>query len=211
MSWEVPTVRSKASFFSAAIYRKELTRLAPLWAVYLLLMLLILPLSVLTQSDGGTFTMGDLQHLVLSTTLRSSAYINLVYAAALALCLHSWYYSPRSVNAFAALPIRRETWFLTHLAAALTCSLVPNALAALGLLGASAASGLAGGGPALWTFAILSMEFLFFYGLAALCAYALGDVPDLDSAARKFSKISRTFSQTTEYFPKAMKPPANHL
>lgn len=36
-------------------------------------------------------------------------------------------------------------------------------------------------------------------GLAALCAYALGDVPDLDSAARKFSKISRRFEPSRNY------------
>ena len=37
-------MRSRASFFSAAVYRKNLSRLTPLWAVYLLVLLMILPL-----------------------------------------------------------------------------------------------------------------------------------------------------------------------
>ena len=172
-------MRSRASFFSAAVYRKNLSRLTPLWAVYLLVLLMILPLSLLSQADGRTFGAGDLQYLVLHTALRAGTYINLVYAAALAMVLHAWYYSSRSVNTIAALPIRREAWCLTNLLTALTCSLIPNALVALGIWAAAGTVGHAGGQPALWAFAMLTAEFVFFYGLASLCAAIVGQLAAL--------------------------------
>ena len=172
-------MRSRASFFSAAVYRKNLSRLTPLWAVYLLVLLMILPLSLLSQADGRTFGAGDLQYLVLHTALRAGTYINLVYAAALAMVLHAWYYSSRSVNTIAALPIRREAWCLANLLTALTCSLIPNALVALGIWAAAGTVGHAGGQPALWAFAMLTAEFVFFYGLASLCAAIVGQLAAL--------------------------------
>lgn len=169
-------MRSRASFFSGAVYRKNLTRFAPLWILYLVLWLFILPLSILSQASRQTFLLGDLQHLVYQSGLRYGSPIALIYAAAISMALHSWYYSARSVNAMAVLPIRREAWCITNLLSALTFCLVPNLIAALLTWAAAASVGLSGFTVAIQWFAMVSMQFLFYYGLAALCAAITGQL-----------------------------------
>ena len=36
MNWEVLIMKSKTSFFNATVFRKDITRFAPLWALYLI-------------------------------------------------------------------------------------------------------------------------------------------------------------------------------
>ena len=45
MSWEVPTMQSATSFFNRALFRKNLQRFWPLWLGYVLIWLLLLPVS----------------------------------------------------------------------------------------------------------------------------------------------------------------------
>ena len=73
---------SKISFFSGPVYRKHVGRFAPLWVVYLLLWLMILPLSILSQSGSVQYDLGSLQYTVLNSALHYGSYINLVYAIA---------------------------------------------------------------------------------------------------------------------------------
>ena len=172
-------MRSRTSLFSAAVYRKNLIRFAPLWGVYLLLWLLMLPMAIVTQADAGRFLLGDLQYLVLTKALRIGALCAMLYAAAAAMVFFGWTFSARSVNTFAALPIRREAWCLTNLLSALTVSLAPNAVVAAATWAAAGAAGLPGLEVALQAFGLLSLEFLFFYGLAALCAAIVGQLAAL--------------------------------
>lgn len=172
-------MRSRTSLFSAAVYRKNLIRFAPLWGVYLLLWLLMLPMAIVTQADAGRFLLGDLQYLVLTKALRIGALCGMLYAAAAAMVFFGWTFSARSVNTFAALPICREAWCLTNLLSALTVSLAPNAVVAAATWAAAGAAGLPGLEVALQAFGLLSLEFLFFYGLAALCAAIVGQLAAL--------------------------------
>ena len=48
MNWEVSTMLSKRSYFNAVLYRKNLARFWPIWAIYGAMWLLILPLRFLT-------------------------------------------------------------------------------------------------------------------------------------------------------------------
>lgn len=169
-------MRSRTSFFNGAVYRKNLTRFAPLWILYLVVWLFILPLSILSQASRQAFSLGDLQHLVYAAGLQYGSPISMLYAVAIAMALHAWYYSTRSVNAMAVLPIRREAWCVTNLLSALTVSLIPNLVTALLTWAAAASVGLSGASMALQWFAMVSMEFLFFYGMAALCAAITGQL-----------------------------------
>ena len=63
-------MRSKASFFNGTVYRKNLTRFAPLWILYLVVWLFILPLSavglrVLHRRSGSAWLGGFLASFVV--------------------------------------------------------------------------------------------------------------------------------------------------
>ena len=53
MSWEVRTMRSATSYFNPTLYRKNLTRFWPIWGLYGVIWLLVLPVSLLTEADPG--------------------------------------------------------------------------------------------------------------------------------------------------------------
>ena len=51
MSWEVRTMRSGTSYFNTTLLGKNLARFWPIWGVYALSWLLLLPVGILLQAD----------------------------------------------------------------------------------------------------------------------------------------------------------------
>lgn len=165
---------SKASFFSPAVYRKNLTRFAPLWLGYLAVWIVAMPMSILSRRGDIYFTAWDIQRMAFN--VEPAVLITMVYAIFVAMALHGWYYKSASVNAMAALPIRRETWFCTNLLTALTMGLIPNLIIALLIWMSAASIGLAGGMAAMSWLSISSLLYLFFYALSAFSASLVGQI-----------------------------------
>ena len=165
---------SKVSFFSPAVYRKNLTRFAPLWLAYLGIWLVIMPLSILSRRGDQYFDVWSIQRMALH--VETATLITMVYAIFVAMALHGWYYKTASVNALAVLPVRREAWFCTNLVTALTMGLIPNLIVALLTWAAAASMGLSAGMAVMTWLSIASLLYLFFYALAALCAALVGQI-----------------------------------
>ena len=53
MNWEVRTMRSVTSCFNSTLYRKNLSRFWPIWALYSVIWLFALPLNLLTTIQRG--------------------------------------------------------------------------------------------------------------------------------------------------------------
>lgn len=169
-------MRSNPSFFSPTIYKTALTRFAPLWIVYLVLWAVGLPLSILFRAADTSYSLVQLQFSILYGAVHYGPIANLAYAAAVAMALHGWMYQTRSVNTVAALPVRREAHFLSNLAAAMTFSVGPNLIIALLTWAASASVGYSQPGCAAVWLCLMTLEFVFFYGLATLCAAIVGQL-----------------------------------
>ena len=74
-------------------------------------------------------------------------------------------------NMLHAMPLRRESWFCTHLTAGLLFCLVPNLLGA-GI--AAATMGQYAYGAALWL-AVMVLQDLFFFGVGVFCVMCAGN------------------------------------
>ena len=84
-------------------------------------------------------------------------------------------YNTRMCNALHALPLRRETWFLTNVASGLLYSLIPTAIAALVLIPMLMGTIFVGAWKiALWYFLITNVEFICLFGIAVFCALVVG-------------------------------------
>ena len=157
-------MRSRISLFDKTCLKKNLIRFAPAWGLYSVCLLMVL----VTQMEPGRpiiFAAG------IAYTLESMGVVNFFYALIVALLVCGDLYNSRMCNALHALPLRRETWFFTNLLSGLLFSVVPNlALTLLSI--AIAPKGL----PVflLWL-AVMVMQYLFFFGLATLCAYITGN------------------------------------
>ena len=189
MSWEVRTMRSATSCFNATLYCKTMFRAWPLWALYTLMWLFLIPLSMLSRYldmnrwDSVDSARDWLQNLAydLPNYLTTGVMISCVYGVLCAMAVFGYLYSSRSACMMHSLPLRREGLFATQYLAGLSFGLLPHLGAALLTLIIEAAllpgEGLLRVLPSLgiWL-AAQSATFLFFFSFAVFCAMFTGHI-----------------------------------
>ena len=157
-------MKSKTSFFNVSLLHKDLVRFAPAWALYGVFLLLIFGGSVFSDNQSSLATS-------LSSAIPAFAIINLFFAMLCAQLLFGDLFQSRMCNALHALPIRRESWFATHVLAGLLFSAIPVTVVGLIFLAALGNYWLA---ALLWISA-LSLQFLFFFSLATFSVMLVGN------------------------------------
>ena len=167
-------MRSKTSFFDRAIFLRELKQTAPLWALYLLV-LLFLPIDLLASFDPGLefkaeYLCGRIQDFARAISTFGAFF----YGALLAWVLQFSLFQPKASNFYAALPIRREALFTTRYLTGLLLGIVPQLLLSLLALAFTAALGSAQPRACLDCFLSCCLSFVFFYSLATLCCTVCG-------------------------------------
>ena len=190
MNWEVRTMRSGTSCFNGTLYRKTMARFWPLWALYGLFWMFAIPLNLMNRYfnylrwTGGTGTPQDLL-LDLARSIPESLAPGVWLAALMgllcAMACFGYLYNNRSACMMHALPMRRETLFVTQYLAGLSFLLLP--VAAVALCGVLVE--LARRPPSMWAAArpCLAVWFLahsgaclFFFSFAAFCAMFTGHI-----------------------------------
>lgn len=157
-------MKLRALSCNKTLLRKDILRFAPLWAIYLTggLLVMLTTLANLDSSRGA---------YELSTTMGPFAVLNMIYAVLAAQVLFGDLYKTRMCYALHALPMRRETWFCTHVVAGILYSVVPHLIAAIFFLPMLGQYGWV----ALAWVAVMLMEYLFSFGLAVFCVFCTGN------------------------------------
>ena len=157
-------MKLRTSFFNATIFKKDITRFAPLWAIYFVGGLLVM----MTALDNHKAVSSAHN---LAATAGPFAIINLIYAVLVVQVLFGDLYNSRLCNALHALPMRRECWFLSKVAAGLCYSVVPHLVAVVFFFLHLQEYWFIG---LLWALVML-LEYLFFFGLATFAAFCTGN------------------------------------
>ena len=159
-------MKSRTSSFNVTVFKKDLTRFAPAWAIYGIVLLLVLMAAV---SDNEIYyRVNNVEAFVVVM-----AWINLFYGALVAQLLFGDLYNSRLCNALHAMPVTREGWFWTHTVSGLLFSLILNlALALLAVPVLNLGAGWAA--IPLWLLGT-SLQYLFFFGTAVLCVMLSGN------------------------------------
>ncbi len=144
--------------------KKDITRFAPMWALYFIGGLMVMLTTV-------NYSRPDSAARTVSQTMSYLSIVNLIYAGVCAQVLFGDLYNSRLCNALHALPMRREHWFFSHLAAGLCFSLVPHLAALPFIMGGLAEYWYFG---LIWLLAI-TLQFLFFFGVAVFSALCVGN------------------------------------
>ena len=110
-------MKSVTSFFDLHTVRKDVTRFAPLWGIYLIGGILIMLTSM--TSNRPYYTAQN-----VTETLAGFSIVNMLYAGLVALLLFGDLFNSRLCNALHAMPLRRETWFVSHVVSGLAFSIV---------------------------------------------------------------------------------------
>lgn len=162
-------MKTKKTFLDTAVLKKDITRFAPVWGAYMLLLAaMLVQLWRISEeySSGAFFVVDKLYHSLWQTALIQAGY-GLICAVA----LFSDLFSLKNSQALHTMPPRREVWFLTHITAGLLFFLVPTAIFSGGLSLLS---------EQWWNmgpiFLLLSsVQFLFFFGTAVFCVMCAGN------------------------------------
>ena len=156
-------MKSRTLSSNLTVLKKDITRFAPSWILYTVGLLLTFMISFSTCCANTT------AHWMADTAF-IGAIVNFCYALLNAQLLFGDLFNSRMANALHALPLRREHWFGIHVVSGLLFALVPNFLFAAIMALFSAAV------PALpWLWLAWGMgTYVFFFGLAVLCATCVG-------------------------------------
>ena len=159
-------MKSRTSSFNLTVFKKDITRFAPALGSYLIFLLL-----VLTSCANSGETYWRLRNV--PDSIVAMVWMNLIYACVVAQLLFGDLYNSRLCNALHALPVTREGWFVTHTAAGLAFSFLPNLAV---MLAAFPVLRLEAGWPALlWWLLGSELQYLFFFGVAVLCVMLSGN------------------------------------
>ena len=157
-------MKLKTSFFDQTVFRKDLLRFAPLWGIYFIGGMMVM----LTISDSHS---PQYAANYVGQTLGLLSIVNLIYAGLAAQLLFGDLFNARLCNALHAMPLRREGWFFTHVAAGLCFSLIPNALGIFFVMFRLGAYWYV----ALYWLLAMTMQYLFFFGLAVFSVFCVGN------------------------------------
>lgn len=155
---------SKISFCNKTVVRKDITRFFPLWLSYLVVVLLYFPAALPVRSP-----VEQAGWMLSRTETFCIAY--LAYGFLAAVFLFGGLFRSRSAYMLHAFPIRRETWFGSHVLSGLLVSLVPNAIAGLGCL---MISDVPIGAVELW-FLVLALGYMFAFSVTAVAISCTGN------------------------------------
>ena len=183
---------SKTSCFNSGLMRRSLLKGAPLWGLWLLFWLLLLPVYLLTRQDLVPF---ELTRYLFDCLVVAGTFGVFFYGLAVAWLQFAWLYRTRSAYHYASLPIRRETQFVSRFLAGLLFHLVPALAVTLLTMAAGVVKGENVVLPALIFLACSTLMFLFYYSLAVFCAHLTGHV----AAMPVLYLIANFFAPVLEY------------
>lgn len=181
-------VDKKTTIFNKTIFTKTALRFWPIWALYLVIMIITMPVMLyndLRYIRVGTHEPDLTVSLAVeeSNKLSSLLYVldtNLmpiliaVFAIISAVAVYSYLYSARSCNMMHAFPVKRTELFATNYVTGLLFLIVPQVIVALLTMAICAIYSIPGiSYVAIWLVFEIGMSF-FFYSLAVFCCMLTG-------------------------------------
>ncbi len=176
-------MKSGTSYFNPTLFKKNLTRYWPIWALYALIWVYALPVRCVTIVSRNQQWMGQTpvqQVQVFANQIPDmlevfGTFMAVTFGVLAAMAVFSYLYNNRSAGMIHALPVRREGLFLTSYLSGLCFLLAPHLLVWLLTLGAE---GLCSGYVDLYTVSVWALAqsalCLFFYSFAVFCAMFTG-------------------------------------
>lgn len=171
-------MRSATSFFDKTLFRSQLKHTWPLWLGYTALWLFLVPVTLFSALSAyqGSYSAADASSLLLNAGVRGGVFISFVFGLFFAMLAFSHLTQSRATNGFHALPVRRETIFLTAYLTGLFCQL--STILVTFLLGAAVSAPLH---LSFWSVTGAAMgsamlEAVFFYSFAVLCMVMTGQI-----------------------------------
>ncbi len=125
-------MRSKTSCFNKTIFKKNITRFWPIWALYLAILFFTMPVSLFLRtrpsmiSSGVSSTADKLSNMLECISCNLNPVIVFIFAVLSAIAVFSYLYSARNCNMIHALPVKRNELFFTNYLSGISFLFVPQ-------------------------------------------------------------------------------------
>ena len=126
-------MKSRTSFFNGHVLKKDITRFAPLWAVYTVVLAVCMFGNISYMMKQETVKMA----YSFSNDLGSLYLLFLFYGFGCATFLFGDLFRTRMAGGLHAMPLKRDTWFGTHVVSGILFAAVPNTLIAAAIVAMS--------------------------------------------------------------------------
>ena len=164
-------MRLKVSFCNKTVLRTDITRYAPLWGGYTMMLALLTLMCIRAPGESPEYAYAEMVRL-FSARAGHMVFINGFYALAVVQALWGDLLTPRLCNSLHAMPVTRDGFFGAHLVSGVLFAIVPNvlvySLAALMVPGEIAAA-------PLMTLAAGCLQYLFYLGAALVAVQLAGN------------------------------------
>lgn len=156
-------MKSRISSSKFTALRKDITRFAPLWVLYIVAS--ILGLMTVINLYNNYSTPQD-----IATTMQLMPVASFGYALLAAQLIFGDLFNARMCNAVHALPLTRNDWFTVHTASGLLFAFFPHLLFALMTLPFMGSLWQV----SFWWMLAANLQYLFFFGTAVFCVFCTG-------------------------------------
>ena len=156
-------MKLRTSFCKGVALKKNIFRFAPIWALYLIALVMCL-------LEVVSYSFYDYLGRNLDDLIKAFGVVNVIYAGAVGLLLFGDLYNTKMCYSLHAMPIRRESWLLTHVLTGLLFAAVPNLVAMVLLMSRLEAYWFL----ALYWYLAVMLQYLFCFGIAVLSAHLTG-------------------------------------
>lgn len=155
-------MKSRTSLFNFPVFWKNVSRFFPVWGLYVVILVLYL------VTETGRIP----AHFANSLSYMAEEFVvfHFFYAGVCALCLFGDLFQSRMCNALHAMPLTRDSWFVTHVLSGLAFSMVPTFLFCLICMLC-----LGGWQVPLLLFCAMTLQYLFFFGVAVFAVFCTGN------------------------------------
>lgn len=163
---------SKTSLYNKTILKKNLTRFAPLWGGYTLLIVLTLLFSAINNDYFYSRAYNQ------KTLMLVFGYLSTLYAPMAAALLFMDLFNTRLCYTLHSLPVSRNAMFGSHILSGFLFHLIPTTVMALVSLPILLSCSQVNGAPyiSLAAWAAANLQYLFFFGLSTLCMMCVGNL-----------------------------------
>ncbi|MCU6762586.1 ABC-type transport system involved in multi-copper enzyme maturation%2C permease component [uncultured Roseburia sp.] len=176
-------MKSKTSCFNRTIFQKNINRFWPVWTLYLIILLVIIPLSLFMQTGASYPGLSEsditsLKLTSLASTLDTglSVFLICLFSIICAIAMFSYLFSARSCNMIHALPLKRSELFTTNYVSGLLFLVIPQAVTFLSSLIICIIRGITNVEHLFfWLLYVMGMTF-FFYTLSVFCCMLSGHI-----------------------------------
>ena len=164
-------MRLKVSFCNKTVLRTDITRYAPLWGGYTMMLALLTLMCIRAPEENPAYALAGMVRL-FSARAGHMVLINGFYALAVVQALWGDLLTPRLCNSLHAMPVTRDGFYGAHLVSGVLFAIVPKvlvySLAALMVPGEIAAA-------PLMTLAAGCLQYLFYLGAALVAVQLAGN------------------------------------